>query len=168
MNAQCDTRLADALLRDGRQSATALAVRRGVCRHLADQGLYALPELVLPNGRRADLMALCPKGRLTIIEIKSSLADYRADDKWPAYLDFCDSFYFACPPEMDAAVFPEEVGLIVADAYAGEVLRPSPAFSLPPARRRVLTLSLARLAAQRLLSVNDPEGFGHLNTVLKA
>ena len=154
------------LLHDGRQSQTALAVRRGVCRHLAAQGLHALCEVSLPNGRRADIVALCPKGLVSIVEIKSSLADWRADGKWPEYLPFCDRLSFACPPDMNHQVFPQEAGLMLADGYGAEVVREAPERRMPPARRRQMTLVLARLGAARLMTLGDPEGFGHLKGMI--
>jgi hypothetical protein len=106
-----------------------------------------------PNGRRADLMALSARGELTIVEVKSSLEDFRTDGKWPEYAPFCDRFYFAVAPEFPRHVLPQEPGLIVADAFGGAVLNEPPAFPLAPARRKALTLSFARLAAWRASSI---------------
>lgn len=124
---------------------------RGVCRMLADHGYRSLCELSLSNGRRADVFALDRRGGILIVEIKTSLADYRADGKWPEYLAACDLFAFAVPETFPVDVLPPEPGLIVADAYGGVFVR-SPQVNAPlaAARRKALTLRFARTAAARL------------------
>ena len=141
---------------DGRQSETALAVQRGVCRMLRNMGFAVLPEFVLASGRRADVIAMDPGGLIWIVEIKSSLADYRADGKWHEYRDYCDRFCFAIPHTMEQAIIPEEVGLIVADNYGAEVMRQLPDHPLHGSRRKAVSLQFARVAAQRLHSLWDP------------
>lgn len=128
-----------------------VAVTRGAARLLAALGLAPVAEVPLPNGRRADLMALGPKGEIVIVEVKSGLLDFRTDFKWGEYAPFCDAFYFAVAPEFPRDILPEEPGLIVADGFGGAILREPPAIPLPPARRKALTLSFARLAALRAL-----------------
>lgn len=142
---------------DGRQSATAAGVQRGVCRLLAQMAYAPVTELTLATGRRVDIMALGPRGEIIVIEIKSSLIDYRTDAKWEAYLPFCDRFYFAVPPEFPRENIPEEVGLIIADRYGAEVLREGPVTPLPPARRKKLTLHAARISARRVYRFLEPE-----------
>ena len=124
-------------------------VTRGAARVVMALGYAPLLEVVLPNGRRADIMALSSRGRLAIVEVKSGLDDFRADHKWGDYLPFCDQFYFAVAPEFPMAVLPAEPGLIVADNFDGAVTRESPESLLAPARRKALTLAFARLAALR-------------------
>lgn len=141
---------------DGRQSETALGVQRGVCRMFRSMGFAVLPEFVLASGRRADIIAMDPKGLLWIVEIKSSLADYRADSKWREYKDYCDRFCFAIPHLMEPSIIPEEVGLIVADAYGAEVLRQVADHPLHASRRRAVSLQFARVAADRLHGLWDP------------
>jgi hypothetical protein len=141
---------------DGRQSETALAVQRGVCRMLRNMGFAVLPEFVLASGRRADVIAMDPGGLIWIVEIKSSLADYRADGKWHEYRNYCDRFCFAIPHTMEQAIIPEEVGLIVADNYGAEVMRQLPDHPLHGSRRKAVSLLFARVAAQRLHSLWDP------------
>jgi hypothetical protein len=141
---------------DGRQSETALAVQRGVCRLLRNMGFAVLPEFVLASGRRADVIAIDPVGLIWIVEIKSSLADYRTDGKWQEYREYCDRFYFAIPHTMEHAIIPPEVGLIVADNYGAEVMRQLPDHPLHASRRKALSLQFARVAAQRLHSLWDP------------
>lgn len=136
----------------GRPDIT-VQVTRGAVRLLGALGCAPLAEVSLPNGRRADLMALCPKGGITIVEVKSSLEDYRCDAKWREYLPYCDLFYFAVSPEFPLHVLPEQPGLMVADGFGGAVLRPSPPTPLPAARRKALTLAFARLAALRSVPV---------------
>ena len=124
-------------------------VTRGAARLFEALGYAALLEVPLPNGRRADIMALGPKGEIVIAEVKSSLEDYRADRKWGDYGAFCDAFYFAVPPEFPQGALPEDPGLIIADGFGGAVVRPAPVTALAPARRKALTLAFARLAAFR-------------------
>ena len=128
---------------------TTWAVTRGSARLLVALGHAPLGEVCLPNGRRADLMALGPKGELIIVEVKSGPEDYLADRKWAEYLPYCDAFYFAVAPEFPRELLPEEPGLIVADGFGGAVLRDAPAIPLAPARRKALTLAFGRLAAMR-------------------
>ena len=142
---------------DLRQSATALRVQRGVMRMLRevyDMACYA--EVPLRNGRRADVLGVGPKGEIWIVEIKSSLIDFQVDRKWPEYREFSDKFFFAKPPELDAAIFPESEGLIVADGHDGAILRDSPDTPLNPARRKALMLKLARMGANRIHLLMDP------------
>jgi hypothetical protein len=105
----------------------------------------------LPNGRRADIMALGPRGQIAVAEVKSGLEDFRTDRKWGEYLPYCDAFYFAVAPEFPREILPDEPGLIVADGFDGAVLRDAPAVPLAGARRKALTLAFARLAAARAL-----------------
>jgi hypothetical protein len=126
------------------------AVTRGAARLLEALGYAALAEVGLPNGRRADLMALGPRGEIVIVEVKSSREDYLTDRKWGEYLPYCDAFYFAVSPEFPRELLPDEPGLIVADGFGGAVLRPPPSTPLAPARRKALTLAFARLAAMRV------------------
>ncbi|WP_294394047.1 MmcB family DNA repair protein [uncultured Sphingomonas sp.] len=137
-------------------------VARGVARLLWRQDLVAMCEVPLGNNRRADLMAIDPKGLITIIEIKCSRADLRGDAKWPDYLDYCDRFCWAVPtgfalePFEEAHFRPDICGLIVADRYDAEVLRAPAHRPLAPARRKTETLRFARRAARRLLVGLDP------------
>nr|WP_309628389.1 DNA repair putative endonuclease MmcB [Brevundimonas sp.] len=130
---------------------TTLGVTRGAARLLADMGYAPLLEVCLPNGRRADVMALGRKGDIVIVEVKSGIEDYRVDRKWPEYAPFCDAFFFAVAPEFPQGVLPEEPGLIVADAFGGAVVRDAPVMTLAPARRKALTIAFGRLAAMRTL-----------------
>lgn len=144
------------LVEDGRQSPAALDIRRGASRLLAGHGFAVVPELVLANGRRADLAGLSEAGVVVIVEIKSSLEDFRADQKWPDYRDFCDRLYFAVAPDFPVAVLPEDTGLILADRYGGEIVRPAPEARMPAARRKALTIRFARAAAMRLHAAMEP------------
>ena len=137
-------------------------VARGVTRLFFRQDLFALCEVPLPNGRRADMVALDASGLLTIVEIKVSRADLIADTKWPDYLDYCDFFYWAVPVGFALDPFDEELrapgqcGLIVADRYDAAVVREAALRKLAPARRRAETLRFARRAAHRVAGVLDP------------
>lgn len=126
------------------------ALARGVQRMLMARGYSPLLELTLANGRRADVAALSPKGEVLIVETKSGVEDFIVDFKWPDYKDYCDAFYFAVTVDFPQALIPEDVGLIVADAYGGDIVREAPRHPLNPARRKAVTLLYARTAAQRL------------------
>ena len=130
---------------------TTSAVTRGAARLFLALGYAPLLEVGLPNGRRADIMALGPRGEIAVAEVKSGLEDFRTDRKWGEYLPYCDAFYFAVAPEFPREILPEEPGLIVADGFDGAVLREAPAIPLAGARRKALTLAFARLAAGRAL-----------------
>ncbi len=130
---------------------TTLAVTRGAARVMLDLGYAPLLEVGLPNGRRADVMALGPRGDIIIVEVKSGIEDYRVDRKWHEYGPFCDAFYFAVAPEFPEGVLPDEPGLIVADGFGGAVVRPAPSSPLAPARRKALTIAFGRLGAMRTL-----------------
>jgi hypothetical protein len=134
-----------------------LAVCRGACRLLRQAGRSALLEVPLPDGRRADIMAIGGTGQLTIVEVKSSIEDWRTDQKWSDYLDWCDELYFAVPVDFPKELIPEAVGLIVADAYGGEILRLPARRPVAPARRKALLVDCARLASERLARLEDPD-----------
>ena len=136
---------------------TAMLLARGICRALEQLGYASLVEFPLANGRRADILALGKTGDLIIIEIKSSVADFRSDRKWAAYREFADRLYFAVPNEFPALLIPEECGLIVADGFGAAVLRHGVATPLAPARRRTLTVRFALAAATRLRRHLDPD-----------
>ncbi|MDO1559440.1 DNA repair putative endonuclease MmcB [Brevundimonas sp. 2R-24] len=125
------------------------AVTRGAARLLAAMGHGPLTEVRLPNGRRADVMALGAKGELIICEVKSSREDFTTDRKWVEYAPFCDAFYFAVAPEFPQVILPEHPGLIVADGFGGAVVREPVVTPLAPARRKALTIAFGRLAALR-------------------
>lgn len=136
-------------------------VARGVTRLLCRQDLFAVCEMPLPNGRRADLMAIDPKGALTIVEIKVAKADLVGDCKWRDYLDYCDHFFWAVPPSLAQILeheryLPSEAGLIVADRYDAAIVRPAAHRPLAPARRKAELLHFARRAARRLSAQVDP------------
>lgn len=141
-------------------------VRRGTCRWLVRAGVAPIAEVPLGGGRRADILGIDTHGRLTLVEIKVSLADLRGDRKWPDYLDYCDRFFWAVPPGFplgwfDTSAFqPERTGLIVADRFDGEDVRSAPWMLLNPARRKAETLRFARRAALRLQGFADPEQTG--------
>ena len=137
-------------------------VARGVIRILAREDCLAVEEVSLGNGRRVDLMALCPRGLVTIVEIKVSRADLLSDSKWTDYLAYCDRFFWAVPAGFDTVLLersdllPQRAGLIVADRYAGAIVRPAPVIALSAPRRKAETLRFARRAARRLIgSIDD-------------
>ncbi len=147
---------------DRRQSETALAIARGTARLLRGLGFACLSELPLPSGRRADLVALNPRGDIWIVEIKSSLAELRADDKWPDYRAHCDRLFFAFTQDMSCDLFPGDTGLIVADAYGAHLHCEAPEHRLPAATRKLMMLRFATTAAQRLNRLHDPQGHAEM------
>ena len=139
----------------------ATEVARGVTRLFCRHDLFAMCEVPLPNGRRADLMAIGPRGELTIVEIKVSKADLLGDQKWTDYLDYCDRFFWAVPHGLahlleEERFRPGEAGLLVADRYDAAVIREPSSRPLAAARRKAETLRFARRAARRLSSQIDP------------
>ena len=143
---------------DGRQSETALMIARGVRRLLRARGFFSVTELPLVAGRRADVVAVNDEGEVVIIEIKSSPADLRADRKWRDYIACCDRLYFAISDATPAHLPPAEAGLILADAYAAEILREAERRPMASASRRAVLLRFARAAADRLHRLADPAG----------
>ena len=137
--------------RELRRPDVTLDVTRGAARLLVGLGFAPLAEVTLPNGRRADLMALGPKGEVAIVEVKSSLEDFRVDRKWGEYAPFCERFYFAVSPDFPRQIIPQGPGLIIADGFGGAILTDSPHIPMAPARRKALTLAFGRLAALRSL-----------------
>lgn len=154
---------AAAIVLDVAERLVAADVLRGTCRLLVRAGVAPLAEVSLGNGRRADIMGLDAQGRLTIVEIKVSLADLRCDRKWPEYLDYCDRFFWAVPCGFPLGLFdtadfmPARCGLIVADRFDAEIVREAVPVPLNAARRRVETVRLARRAAMRVVAASDPD-----------
>ena len=134
----------------GHMYGTAPDVARGVSRLLIQEGYSPILEFTLANGRRLDVAAIGADGTMLGVEIKVSVADLRGDQKWPEYLEFCELFYFAIPPDFPDHHVPDGTGLIVADRYGGAIVRPSQRTQLHASRRKAVTLSFARVAAQRL------------------
>jgi len=143
---------------DGRQSPTALAIARGTARHLHALGYCVVSELPLPSGRRADLVALGGDGEILIVEIKSSIADFRADQKWMEYRLHCDRLFFATMADVPCEIFPADAGLIVADAFGASIVYEAPEHRLKAARRKTVMLRFAHAAALRLQALADPHG----------
>ena len=131
-------------------SSTAADVARGTCRLLLEEGYSPVLEFTLPNGRRLDVAAIGPDGAMLGVEIKVALADLKGDNKWPDYLDYCDLFYFAIPPDFPHEHVPQQTGLIVADRYGGSIVKLAKAQSLHASRRKAVTIGFARVAAERL------------------
>ncbi len=130
-------------------------IARGVQRLLGDLDQRSILEFTVASGRRADVAALDSHGKITFVEIKSGLIDYRTDNKWPEYHEFCDYFYFAVDRNFPLDVLPDDVGLIVADRYGAEILRPSPGDPLHASRRKAVTLAFARVAAGRVTVLSE-------------
>ena len=147
-------------------SSTAADVARGVSRLLMQEGYSPILEFTLPNGRRLDVAALGADGAMLGVEIKVALADLRGDTKWPEYLDYCEEFYFAIPPDFPDEHVPPGTGLIVADRYGGAIVRPSARTALHASRRKAVTLSFAKVAAERLAAILESVAQGSSSTMV--
>ncbi|MDX1402393.1 MAG: MmcB family DNA repair protein [Kiloniellales bacterium] len=137
---------------DGRERITS-ELTRGVARLLTEMKYAPLTEFTLRSGRRVDLIGLGPKGEIIVVEIKSSLEDFRSDKKWQEYLDFCDLFYFAVPDFFPFEILPDDTGLMIADPFSAVIARDSSRLKLNASRRRSLHLNFARTAARRLSGI---------------
>lgn len=146
--------LPDAPMAEG--AAPGFRLARGVCRYLVSSGFSPVTEFSPTRGLRTDVFALGPKGEVWIVECKSSLTDFRTDEKWRGYLDWCDAYFFAVDETFPQEVLPDDEGLIVADEYFADIIRPSAERRLAGARRKALTLKFARHAALRLRGATDP------------
>ncbi len=145
---------------DGRQSDPALRIARGTRRLLRQLGYASVQEIALPSGLRADILALDANGELLIVEIKSSIQDFRTDQKWQGYGDHCDRFFFAVAVDFPADLIPESAGLIVADPYGAAVIREAPFHRLAPATRKNMLLKFGYTAADRLHHLWDRDRDG--------
>lgn len=143
---------------DRRQSETALAIARGTARLLGSLGYSCVSEVTLPSGRRADLVAMNERAEIWIVEIKSSLDDLRADQKWHEYRAHCDRLFFAFTQDLPCEVFPPDTGLIVADAYGAHLHCDAPEHRLPAATRKVMMARFGLVAARRINRLIDPQG----------
>jgi hypothetical protein len=153
-----DSAGAPAVPPDDRQSPNALAIGRGTARLLHALRLSSVRELTLPSGRRADIVALGGDGEIWIVEIKSSVADFRADQKWMDYRLHCDRLFFATTLDVPCEIFPKDTGLIVADAFGASIACEAPEHRVRAATRRAMMLRFAHAAALRLQALNDPTG----------
>ena len=135
-----------------------MVLARGVCRCLTSLGFAPMTEFVPARGLRVDVMALGPKGEIWVVECKSSRADFRADQKWQSYLDWCDRFFWAVDTGFPTEILPDGTGLVLGDGFGAEVLRMGPEARVAPARRKALTQGFARQAAWRLSRQADPAG----------
>ncbi len=142
-------------------------MRRAAARLCGRLGWAPVHEVPLPNGRRADILALRPDGGFACIEVKSGLRDFQTDSKWPEYRDYADALYFAVDTDFPQDVLPLETGLIVAWQGAAEIVRAAPEHPLSGARRRALLLRFAQLAALRLAALEDPAGVADVRTALR-
>jgi hypothetical protein len=144
------------------------SIRRATARLCGRLGWSPLHEVPLPNGRRADILALRPDGCFVCIEVKSGPRDFLADLKWPEYRAFSDALFFAVDADFPRALLPAETGLIVAAGLEAEVLREAPAHPLAPSRRRALLHRFATLAAERLAALEDPGRLADQRAALRA
>jgi hypothetical protein len=144
------------MLEQNMNTSTTQNITRGVCRLLGDMGYRVVREFKLKSGRRVDVAGLDRSGKFVVVEVKSSVADFRSDGKWQEYLEFSDQFYFAVNVGFPAGILPEDHGLIIADGFGAVIERRSMTLVLNPQRRRAQTLRFARTAADRLETLLDP------------
>ena len=140
----------------------ALAVARGVGRLMLARGFAVVHELPLATGRRADVVAVGANGEIWIVEIKSSIEDFRADHKWEEYRLSCDRLFFASHVDVPAEIFPEDAGFILADQFGAELLREAPEHKLAGATRKAMLVRIAQAAAHRLHGLIDPSAGGEV------
>ena len=138
------------------ENRIAKEMQRGITRYLRALGFSAAAELPVSTNRRADILAVGPTGEILIVEIKSCVADFRADQKWPEYREYCDRFFFAVPQSFPREIIPPEAGVIFADAYGAEMIRESKYTPLLAARRKAVLIRLARASSDRLANLLDP------------
>lgn len=145
-----------------------LAIRRATARLCGRLGWAPLHEVPLPNGRRADILALRPDGYFVCIEVKSGPRDFLTDLKWPDYRAYADALFFAVDADFPQELLPADTGLIVAAGLEAELLRDAPSHPVASARRRALLHRFAALAAGRLAALQDPGGVADLRAALRA
>jgi hypothetical protein len=143
---------------DTQNQSIAADIALGVSRLMLRFDFVSVTEMTLVNSRRADVCALGPKGEVRIVEIKSSVADFKSDQKWQEYMPFCDRFYFAVGHDFPQDLIPQSAGLIIADKFGGAILRESEIDKLAAGRRKAMTLRFARLATRRLMYVQRDGG----------
>ncbi len=148
-------------------AARTALVSRAAVRFCALRGWAPVQEMPLPNGRRADILALLPDGGFAVVEVKSCARDFLSDGKWPDYREYCDRLYFAVDLDFPQELLPEDAGLLVADGPEAALLREAPAHPLAPARRRALLHRYAMVAAGRLAALSDPAGHAEIRAALR-
>lgn len=147
--------------------ARTLAITRAAMRFCALRGWAPVEQVPLPDGRRADILALQPTGDFVILEVKSCARDYLSDAKWPDYRAWCDRLYFAVDLDFPQDLLPEDAGLVVAEDREAALLREAPEHRLAPARRRSLLHRYAMLAGGRLAALSDPAGAAEMRAALR-
>lgn len=132
------------------RSLVAAALKKAAAFYLFRYGFAVTYELgVMPWGsRRADIVANKVSGKIVILEVKSSLADFRTDKKWRSYLDYCDKFMFCTTEDVYEKIkdeLPKEVGVVCLSPSTGwaYMAKKSPNLELTDENRMSV---LARLA----------------------
>ncbi len=82
---------------------------------------------LMRRGRlRADVIAVDMRGLVVVVEVKSCLADLKADTKAVKYTDYCDAMYLCVSQKLAAHTYTKEwlaehkgIGLLVLDATTG-------------------------------------------------
>ena len=102
-------------------------VKSSIISKRAIKGNLTVEEVGLPFGDtwnkkdyRADIMEITKEDKIIIYEVKSSLQDFKSDNKWENYLKHCHLFYFAAPKHVIEYIkenVPKTVGLYRVDTY---------------------------------------------------
>ncbi|QDH83400.1 hypothetical protein [Achromobacter phage Motura] len=84
--------------------ASALEAKAVVAKYFTKKRMCANAEIGLRSRRegaiRADILAMSMSQEIIVVEIKSSVADFRSDKKMHLYLDYCNKAYLACSLEV--------------------------------------------------------------------
>ena len=82
-----------------RNTSIADTIKNRVARYYSRKHRVCFFELGLCSGGRlrADVMALAMNGHVIVVEVKSSVADYRSDKKMLLYKEYCNKLYVALP-----------------------------------------------------------------------
>ncbi len=147
--------------------ARTLSVTRAAARFCALRGWAPVEQVPLPDGRRADILALRPDGDFVILEVKSCARDFLSDGKWHDYRAWCDRLYFAVDLDFPQELLPEDVGLVVAEDREAALIREASEHRLVAARRRSMMHRMAMLAAGRLAALADPAGAAEMRAALR-
>jgi hypothetical protein len=143
------------------------AIRRAAARLCLRLSWAPLHEVTLPNGRRADILALRGDGGFVCIEVKSGPRDFLTDQKWWEYREFSDHLYFAVDVDFPLDLLPDDPGLIVVANQCAELIREAPEHKLSASRRTSLLRRWAMLAGSRLATLEDPAGVIDLRASLR-
>ena len=137
-------------------------IARSVASYFSRKKHAVYTELGLLRGGslRADLLAVTIRGQITIVEIKSSLQDFRSDKKWQLYLPFCHKFYWAMSEELHDRVKDQiqpGCGVFVLDENGSiSKVRPARMQEVPPATVLNICIRAAFRSSENNRAKNKP------------